>query len=145
MRWLAMLTVVWLIFSHMGVSGAAADLWMPGSDLVPPGGFATVAVEHPKQGSRVPGPDVKIRLRSDNPNAAIFVKLNGRHVDFDGRPHTPPPSNPYDRPQWSFDRDLTVEIPVRLAPGVHSLTIERGAFGSSLPDVNEQTISFVVK
>jgi len=77
----------------------------------------------------------------------LLVKLDGKHIDVDGRPHVALTGNPYDYPQWEFRASggKRLEIPVLgVAPGVHTLEVRRGAFGTELPRVNEQTITFTV-
>ncbi|HEY3366008.1 MAG TPA: hypothetical protein VGK74_13205 [Symbiobacteriaceae bacterium] len=147
MRWWHAAIVAGILFS-VGVAHADSIFWPSYNDTPGPGGLATVVLDYPRHGSRVKGPDLFIRLRSDNPKAAVRVKLDRRYIDLNGKPHTAPPSNPHDSPQWSF-RDATgpeLKIPVRgVAPGLHSLEIIRGAFGTELPDTNEQRITFIVE
>lgn len=121
--------------------------WPTHDDSPGPGGFATVIVESPRHGSRIKGPDVDIRLRSNNPRAAVRVKLDGKYVDVNGQPVIPFPKNPHAYPQWTFresNSDVLV-VPARgLAPGLHTLEVIRAAHGTELPNTNEQKISFIV-
>lgn len=85
------------------------------------------------------GPAVNVRLRSDRPTAAVFVKLNGQYIDPSGRP-----ASGDERPQYVFMEGLTTNIPLRLGSGVYTLEVEAGQYGSSLPAVNETHIVFRV-
>lgn len=144
-RWFP--AVVFCIVVGAGIAGADSYPW-PSHDPAPgPEGFATVSLVSPKHASRVEGPDLTIRLRSDNPRAALVVKLDGKHIDVNGRPHEALSGNPYDYPQWEFRTGggKFLEIPLRgVAPGLHTLEIRHGAFGTELPRVNEQTATFLV-
>lgn len=129
------------------LASAIAFNWPTQDDSPGPGGFATVTLESPTHGSRVNGPDIEIRLRSDNPRAAVRVKLDGRYVDLNGEPVMPFPQNQHAYPQWSFRESggSVLVVPARgLAPGLHTLEIIRGAHGTELPNTNEQKIAFIV-
>jgi hypothetical protein len=130
-----------------GLAFADTSHWPTQDNSPGPGGFATVVLEFPQHGSHVKGPDVAIRLRTDNPRATVRVRLDGKYVDVNGRPVIAYPKNPHAYPQWSF-REIDSEVlivPVEgLAPGLHTLEIIRGAHGTELPNTNEQAISFIV-
>lgn len=130
-----------------GLASAQTLHWPTQDDSPGPGGFATVILESPRHGSRISGPDVDIRLRSDNSNATMRVKLDGKYLDVNGQPVIAYPKNPHAYPQWSFreSNSEVLVVPARgLAPGLHTLEIIRGAHGTELPDTNEQRISFIV-
>lgn len=144
-RWLS--AVVMLILISTGLARADSFRWPAHDDSPGPGGFATIVLESPSHGSRVKGPNLDIRLRTDNPKAAVRVKLDGKYVDQHGQPHVAHPDNPHDYPQWSFreSNDRVLLIPARgLAPGLHTLEVIRGAFGTELPNTNEQRVTFIV-
>lgn len=149
MRWCCSAIVAGALLCMNVVTAVASTVnWPSYNDTPGPGGLATIVLEYPQHGTRVKGPDMFIRLRSDNPKAAVRVLMDRRYVDRSGQPHKPPASNPDDAPQWDFREASSGElkIPVRgLAPGLHSLEIIRGAFGTELPDTNEQRITFVVR
>lgn len=148
MRWHCSALLIGVVLSVAVAAQADTVNWPSYNDTPGPGGLTTVVLEYPQHGARVKGPDIFIRLRSDNPRAAVRVLMDRRFIDRGGTPHTPPPSNPTDSPQWSFREVDGPEmlIPVRgLAPGLHSLEIIRGAFGTELPDTNEQRITFIVE
>jgi hypothetical protein len=131
-----------------GLASADTFHWPTQDDSPGPGGFATVTLELPRHGSRVKGPDVNIRLRSDNPRAAVRVKLDGNYIDVNGQPFISYPKSPHAYPQWSFreSKSKVLVVPAEgLAPGLHILEVIRGAFGTELPDTNEQRISFIVQ
>lgn len=148
-----MLTMRWVPTLLLGIVlstnvAHAAPTWPAYDEKHGPGGLATIVLVHPRHGSRIHGPNLTIRLRSDNPRAAIRVRLDGRFVDRNGEPHTPLPSNPSDSPQWSFREVDGPEmlVPVRgLEPGLHSLEIIRGGSGTELPDTNEQRVTFIAE
>lgn len=86
-----------------------------------------------------------IRLGTDNPSAALVVLVDGKYVDRNGRPHVNLTGNVTDYPQWEFPpgkRELVVWVQ-GLAPGLHTITVRSGGIGTSLPRVNDQTITFV--
>ncbi len=126
---------------------AAADVSWPTHALdAGPGAFATITIEQPRHGGEVQGPDTTIRLRTDNPNAALRVQIDGKDVDRDGRPHTGPKLSATDYPQWEFMDRHELAVPVRgLAPGLHELVVRSGGIGTSLPRTNEHRITFIVK
>lgn len=140
--------VIALCLVGAGLARADSYFW-PTYDTGPgPGGFATVTLEFPKHASWVKGPDLTIRLRSDNSRAAVLVKLDGKHIDRNCRPHVSLTGNPTDYPRWEFmpEKKPVLDIPVcRVAPGFHVLEIERGSFGTSLPATNDQRIFFIVE
>lgn len=111
-------------------------------------GFATVTVEAPEHAGRVKGPNITIRLHSDNQRAAVLVRLDGKHIDRNCNPFLSRTDNPNDYPQWEFMQEqlLVIEIPVcGVAPGLHTLEVVGGHFGSSLPATNGQRIFFTVE
>ncbi|HYF95821.1 MAG TPA: hypothetical protein VD969_26690 [Symbiobacteriaceae bacterium] len=111
-----------------------------------PGGFATVTIDFPLHGGQVQGPDTSIRLRTDNPGAALRVQIDGKDVDRNGLPHSATALSESDYPQWEFTDSRGLAVPVRgLAPGLHELIVRSGGIGTSLPRVNEQKITFMVK
>lgn len=146
-RWFAAVILAISVIAT-GNTRAAPYSW-PTYDTGPgPGGFAKVTLESPTHAGRVKGPNFAIRLRTDNPRAAVVVKLDGVHVDTDCEPFVSRTSNPADYPQWEFmsEMRLVMDIPVcGVGPGLHTLEILRGAFGSSLPNTNEQRIAFIVE
>lgn len=145
LRWVIALVVAVSLLSPVHAQ-ADSYLW-PTSDSGPgPGGFATITVE-PAHASRVKGPNILIRLRSDNRRASVVVQLDGRHIE-DCKPFISRTSNPFDFPQWEFmlAQSEVIDIPVcGVAPGLHVLEIREGSLGSSLPDINNQRITFIVE
>lgn len=145
-RWLLSTIVVGVVIAA-GLASAGSYPWPTHNDSPGPGGLATITLEYPKHGSHVKGPDLDIRLHSDNLNAALLVKLDGKYIDINGLPHVRLTTNPYDYPQWSFREGSgkLLLIPARgLAPGLHTLEILEGTHGTELPDTNEQKITFIV-
>lgn len=140
--------VVAVSLTRGGTASAQPYMW-PTHDSGPsPGGFATVTLESPTHASTVKGPNVTIRLRTDNQRAAVLVKLDGRHIDRNCGPFISRTDNPYDYPQWDFmlEESRVLAIPVcGVAPGLHVLEIGSGSFGSSLPSTNDQRIFFIVE
>jgi hypothetical protein len=119
---------------------AAGYLWPTQGAPLPPGGYARITVEHPKHGERVIGPNITVRVRSDNPDAAIRLLLDGRPFTTTGVP-----LDPSAYVQFEFYESLLLSFPIRgLEPGPHQLEVKSGNRGSSLPVVNEQLIEFIV-
>lgn len=134
-----------LLAALLSVTAGMASAW-PASDFGPgPGGFATITVDYPTHGQQVPGPDMSIRLHSDNSRAAIHVLLDGHVIGADGRPLRPQPQDLNEVLQMEFRESPARTLQVRdLAPGLHTLEIRPGTRGTELPHINRQILEFVV-
>lgn len=130
-----------VVLALVGVA-AAAYRWPSYAPSPGPGSFALITIEHPRHGARVRGPDVTIRLRTDNSGAKIRVLLDDKVISQNGDPL---PTDSTQQLEFS-DQEMAVDIRARrLAPGLHSLRIERGVYGTALPSINLQQIEFVVE
>jgi hypothetical protein len=123
------------------ITAAVTYLWPTTSAAPPPGGYATITIENPKHGQRYQGSNLTLRIRSDNPLAAVRLYIDGKPFTAMGVP-----LDPNDNIQFEFTEGLVLTIPIQgLAPGSHRLEVRSGSTGSSLPVVNEQRIEFLVK
>lgn len=145
-RWWIPVALALMLFAHRPALGASTT-WPATGRSPGPGGFASIVVESPAHGSRVQGPDLEIRLRTDHPLTIVRVRLDGKYLDLNGRSYTPRPGRPHEGPQLSF-RDSpgnVLQVPVRgLGPGLHTLEVTRGVYGKDLPVPNEQRIMFTL-
>lgn len=108
-----------LLVVSMAIANPKPYAW-PTYDTDPgSGGFATITIEYPQHGQHVPGPDLAIRLRSNNSRAAVHVLLDGKVFGANGRPLLPQPQDLNEVGQLEFRKSLVQELPVRdLAPGL---------------------------